>query len=123
MPRIRLSHRDGVALFNVCGSMLGIVKLSGIVKHHGKKAGIAGLRLSPHMFRHTFAVMFLRNGGDVFSLQKIMGHATLDVLRIYINAAQAGVQEAHRHHRPADNLPYTVVKKHEEDARHEESNA
>lgn len=52
-----------------------------------------------------------------------MGHATLDVQRFYINMAQADVHEAHRHHRPADNLPCPVVKKHEEAVRYKESNA
>ena len=52
-----------------------------------------------------------------------MGHPTLDVLRIYTNMAQADVQEAHRHNKPANNLPCTIVKKHEEDVRHEQSDA
>lgn len=83
-------------------------RVEAIVKHYGRKAGLSGVRVSPHTFRHTFAVMFLRNGGDVFSLQRIMGHSTLDVLRIYINMAQADINEAHRHHSPADNLDFKL---------------
>jgi integrase/recombinase XerD len=81
-------------------------RVEAIVEHYGRKAGITGVRISPHTFRHTFAVMFLRNGGDVFSLQRIMGHSTLDVLRIYVNMAQADIQEAHRRHSPADNMDF-----------------
>jgi site-specific recombinase XerD len=77
-----------------------------LVERYGRRADITGVRVSPHTFRHTFAVMFLRNGGDVFSLQRIMGHSTLDVLRIYINMAQADIQEAHRRHSPADNMDF-----------------
>ncbi len=77
-----------------------------IMTYYGRKAGITGVRVSPHTFRHTFAVMFLRNGGNVFSLQRIMGHSTLDVLRIYVNMAQADIQEAHRRHSPADNMDF-----------------
>ena len=45
--------------------------LEAIVERRGKKAGITGVRVSPHTFRHTMAVTFLRNG-DVFSLQRIL---------------------------------------------------
>lgn len=81
-------------------------RVEAIVERYGRKAGITGVRVSPHTFRHTFAVMFLRNGGNVFSLQRIMGHSTLDVLRIYVNMAQADIQEAHRRHSPADNMDF-----------------
>ena len=79
-------------------------RVEAIVERCCRKAGITGVRLSPHTFRHTFAVMFLRNGGDVFTLQQIMGHSTLDVLRIYVNMAQADINEAHRRCSPADNI-------------------
>ncbi|GAH01677.1 unnamed protein product, partial [marine sediment metagenome] len=41
-----------------------------IVRRYGKRAGISGVRCSPHTFRHTFAKNYLLNGGDIFSLQK-----------------------------------------------------
>ena len=81
-------------------------RVEAIVERYGRKVGITGVRVSPHTFRHTFAVMFLRNGGNVFSLQRIMGHSTLDVLRIYVNMAQADIQEAHRRYSPADNMDF-----------------
>ncbi|GIP35668.1 hypothetical protein J2TS4_48780 [Paenibacillus sp. J2TS4] len=35
------------------------------IRLHGEKAGITGVRVSPHTFRHTFATLFVMNGGDL----------------------------------------------------------
>jgi len=50
-----------------------------------------------HILRHTFARLYLRGGGDVFSLQQIMGHANIATTRIYAELERADVVE--RHHR------------------------
>lgn len=52
-----------------------------------KKTGIQ--RLRPHLLRHTFATRYLMNGGDVFSLQMILGHSTLEMTREYSHLASA----------------------------------
>ncbi|WP_282434375.1 tyrosine-type recombinase/integrase [Pelotomaculum sp. FP] len=70
----------------------------------GKKAGIEGKRLSPHTFRHTFAKQYLMAGGDLFSLQQIMGHATLISTRKYISLLTEDIQKKHRQFSPLDNL-------------------
>jgi integrase/recombinase XerD len=87
-------------------------RLEAIVERYGEKAGISGVRVSPHTFRHTMAVTFLRSGGDVFSLQRILGHSQLEVLRGYINLAQADISRVHQRHSPADNLEFKVSPTH-----------
>ena len=53
-------------------------------------------RLHPHLFRHSFAVRYLVNDGDVFTLQKILGHAALEMTRRYVTLASGDVKENHR---------------------------
>jgi hypothetical protein len=43
----------------------------------GRKLSITGVRFSPHTMRHTFAVTFFRNGGDLYVLPRILGHANI----------------------------------------------
>jgi integrase/recombinase XerD len=79
------------------------------MKRYGEKAGIQGVRCSPHTLRHTACVMWIRNGGDIFSLQRITGHSSLEVLRGYVNLAQGDIMSAHQSHSPIDNLNLRVL--------------
>ena len=57
-----------------------------------------------HSFRRGFALVSLRNGADVYSLQRLMGHADLTMLRRYLAQTDEDLQEAHRRSGPVDNL-------------------
>jgi integrase/recombinase XerD len=61
-----------------------------------------GIWIHPHRFRHTFAVGMLRNGTDIRTLQKLMGHASVQILMPYVNLANDEALEAHRVNSPAD---------------------
>ena len=74
-----------------------------VLKRLKTRAGITG-RCSPHSLRHTFARSYLVNGGDVFSLQQILGHTTLDMVKRYVSLADADVAAKHRVASPADRL-------------------
>jgi len=75
-----------------------------IIKNLGKKAGLQGVRCSPHTFRHTFCIQFLRNGANLFILQQMTGHSSLEVLRGYVALAESDLKIAHQKFSPVDNL-------------------
>lgn len=49
-----------------------------------------------HAFRHTFAVNYLRRGGSVFHLQKVLGHSSLEMTRRYANLMTEDLQAIHQ---------------------------
>lgn len=67
----------------------------------GENAGVQDVH--PHRFRHTFAVEFLRNGGNVFELKRILGHEKLATVEIYLELASVDIQRAQQANSPADN--------------------
>lgn len=53
------------------------------------RAKIKGVRVSAHTFRHTFAKNFLLQGGDVYSLSRILGHTSVQVTEGYARSVKA----------------------------------
>jgi len=86
------------------GHPLNRNRVAKILRDYTSKAGITGKRVHPHVFRATKAVWYLRNGGDPFTLQKCLGHATLTMTRRYSAIADADVKSAHLKYGVVDKL-------------------
>lgn len=69
-----------------------------------KKAGVTELRTSPHTWRHTFAKLYILNGGDPFSLKRILGHSSWEMVHRYVNMFGTEVNSQHRKASPLENL-------------------
>lgn len=70
----------------------------------GKKANIKNKRVSPHTFRHTGALFYVMNGGDPFSLQKILGHSDMSMVRKYIQMTNTDVKRQHNLYSPLSRI-------------------
>jgi len=59
-----------------------------------------------HDFRRAFALMMLRNGTDLYTLARIMGHAGITVLQRYLKQTYQDTEAAHRRAGPVDNSEF-----------------
>ncbi|MBI3745448.1 MAG: tyrosine-type recombinase/integrase [Chloroflexi bacterium] len=93
------------------GSRLSARGIHQLVHRLASRAGIQ-TRCSPHILRHTFARAFLTNGGDVFSLQRILGHSphSIQVTRRYVELLDDDLRAVHRVASPADRIDVAQVR-------------
>ncbi|SEI14489.1 integrase/recombinase XerD [Halobacillus karajensis] len=70
-----------------------------IIKY-GDMAKIKDVRCSCHTFRHTFAKLSVQQGANIFELQTILGHTSMEVVKIYVNLFGNDVRESHKKFSP-----------------------
>lgn len=87
------------------GRALAAHAIQQLFRRLSRRANLS-VRCSPHVLRHTFARSFLQNGGDVFSLQRILGHSptSLQVTRRYVDLLDDDLRAVHRSASPVDRL-------------------
>lgn len=83
------------------GTALDRTELLNMVTTTAARAGVSHANV--HKFRHTFAITFLRNGGNVLELQKLLGHERMETVRIYAELATTDLSNAQAIASPADN--------------------
>jgi len=71
-----------------------------IVRRQMEKVGIKGPKLGPHRLRHAFGKNFLVEGGDLRSLQEIMGHADVKTTEKYATLNLTDIIKKHRKFSP-----------------------
>ena len=73
--------------------------------HRLAKASGLG-RLHAHLCRHTFAVNYIMNGGDISSLKEILGHTTFEMVNHYLHFTKSQITAQHRKYSPMDRLHF-----------------
>ena len=85
------------------GDRLGYTGLRLAIQRRALRAGLGEIP-TPHDFRRAFALEFLRAGGDIFTLQRLMGHADIAILRTYLAQTDTDIQDGHNRYGPVDRL-------------------
>lgn len=73
-------------------------------KEFAKQCKKAGVKITPYQMRHTFASYFVANGGDLFTLQDLMGHADLRMTKRYTEIDENQKKQAHNNYSPVNAL-------------------
>ncbi|OAA84709.1 tyrosine-type recombinase/integrase [Clostridium ljungdahlii] len=69
------------------GNPLTVEALERVVRLAGERAGVREeIRCSPHTFRHYFAQTQLKNGLDVYSLSRVLGHENIMITKRYLQS-------------------------------------
>lgn len=81
---------------NVYGKQLSRAGLCQSIAKYNNDRGVA--KTSIHLFRHTFAKMWIKNGGDIITLARVLTHSELEMVKRYANLYDADVKEAIQTH-------------------------
>lgn len=93
---------DDYLFCNIYGEQLTTDALKNCIYKYNTKRGVS--KTSTHLFRHTFAKKWILNGGDIFRLQKILGHSSIDIVKEYVNMFGVDLQKNYAEFNPLDNM-------------------
>ena len=91
------------------GTPVSVNSVQQFLRRLARKAGLKGIRCSPHVFRHTFATQSVANGANVFVLKEIMGHSNLNTTMKYTHLQPHDLQIQHAKFSPVVTLATTMA--------------
>jgi site-specific recombinase XerD len=100
---LRQSNSDNLWT-DAIGNAISANTIKLIMKRMSAKLGI---KCNPHALRRSFAIYYLRNGGNIFELQLLLGHSSLEMVKRYLGSLQ--FEDAFKEHikaSPVDNLKF-----------------
>lgn len=99
----RKDVEDDAYLFpNIGDEKLGVNSLGAAFKRYCLDRGVT--KTSVHGLRHTFARMWVKNNGNLFQLQKLLGHSTLDMTKRYARLFGEDLKDDFDKYSPLDTM-------------------
>jgi len=111
IARKKLPTRTNKLWVTITGSPLQTQGVRIAISRLGKRAGIKGVRVSPHSLRFTFVRKWLQNGGDSVVLQRILGHTTVAMTSYYAQLFASDLQTAHARFSPMETLGALILQR------------
>lgn len=81
--KYRKGNPDDYLFCNQYGEKMHVDSLKTAIRRYNQSRGV--MKTSCHAFRHTFAKKYILAGGDIFRLQKLLGHSSLEMVKEYVN--------------------------------------
>lgn len=107
---IRGGEPEDYVFSTVTGEKATIRGYQDALKYYNHSRGV--VKTSSHLYRHTFAKQWILNGGDIFRLQKMLGHSDLSVVKEYVNMFSNELSIDFEKFNPLDNLAINQKKSH-----------
>ena len=82
---LRLPLKNNALFIGEAGKRLSIISFTNMLKMYLRLSGLSKKGYSAHSFRHSFATHLIESGADLFKVQRLLGHQSLDTTKIYIN--------------------------------------
>ena len=102
-------HEDDDYLFmSLYGDKLSRPSVKEAIREYNLKHGVT--RTSIHLFRHTFAINYLRNGGNIMMLKEILGHTSLATTQKYLKVTVSDLKQSFDSFCPLDNVKRKGIK-------------
>lgn len=99
---IRGGEKSDYLFPNQYGKKFTVSGAESALEKYNASRGIG--KTSFHLLRHTFAKLWVLNGGDIFHLQKFLDHKTMDMVRQYVNIYGTDLQRQNLQCNPLDKL-------------------
>ncbi|MFA0751176.1 MAG: hypothetical protein SLRJCFUN_001579 [Candidatus Fervidibacter sp.] len=104
MRRMSITNAGDRLFLTTLGTPLSQRQGQARLAYWAKRAGIEGVRVSPHSLRFTFVRKWLQSGGDSLILQRLLGHASPVMTAYYARLFASDLKDAHKRHSPVDAL-------------------
>ena len=89
--KYRKGENDDYLFCTIYGEKMGKDTFATAIKEYNHSRKVT--KTSVHLFRHTFAKNWIMNGGDIFRLQKMLGHSSLEMVKEYVNMFGCDLKE------------------------------
>ena len=87
------------------GKALQVNNLEANIRKYAARVGLKNVH--PHMFRNNFAKRFLKSGGDIYTLSRILGHSSVVITeKAYLDINEDDLMEMYASHSPLENMKY-----------------
>lgn len=100
--KVRGGESSDLLFCNTYGDMLDKSTISQNLRDYNRKRGV--MKTGIHRWRHTFAKKWILEGGDVFSLQAMLGHSSMEMVKKYVTMFSNDLSKNFDMYNPLDNL-------------------